>query len=1016
MKQTLLYFLISSSLLVGCSQQSEQKQSEESPVITLNAGVGVVTGSGDFGTLSPTGSKTLSIKIANTGDEALVGPPQIDNSNFSIVYQNGCTSIAPGKYCQLKLNFSAKGKASGPHLANLNLDSAFLALSATIVDPNENVAESVAFSANPLDFGSITDKQSLVKNLTITNTGVKSINQVVTVGPLYSVSYDNCSNKAVAPGKSCMLKISLSGSGKAGAVNETLSYAGQVIPIISVVEPSQGSSGLGSPNIKFLVSNLETVSHSFGTLSGNLSKQVIIYAKNTGTKASENASAYLLSNSNFSIAYNQCVNRSLAPNASCQIRVVFSSTGKSEGEYIDTLTFNSLSFSLSALVGSSTVVTYNPVFSDYSSCSANLACMGEGTQTRTVSNCERVENGIPTGTMEAASNCQTNVNPSLLSQVCQSPAGDIQETVFGGTQTVSCLAGSSIKNFQSILCDSGFEQQGNACVISSNFAPGISLLTDINIIGSGTTTNECGFEYYDDYSGTMKISAIRQFMGYPSSFDEGMPITSPLSCQYSVPNDWMDYQAIYLSDGNVICRHMMTGYGFLISQETEMFQSCWMVGDYYINSRQVQEITSGPAPILSADPSQIETLGDQVFYITGNQKIHMVEIPSSQNPQPITSRETFNDLNAYDFVKSSSNIFIRGSLDGENRSNIYRYNQANNSFDKVIPSCGEFTCQAMSTFSGSDGKAYFQYKMDNSQERRVYSVTDGTTLDLIVTVPDTFSPAHEVLDDGKSLIFGDFIYYKSNSANDLIRFNKNGGGSLEVLPLKVRAFQMAGNSLYVFSYTTGPTQDRVHKIDLSGNISLVHTVTSGFTFSKAIKGNNYMYFVEQQSNTLNLYRINSANDQVSLAASNYMAGNGCGLAGYTDDFVNPLTDTYVFNCVTPTNSSRKTGLVKINNSLTFLNNTMIYNNLNSANAPQDFFQLAGRKGVLVHKNKLFFHGYNDSTGADLMSLDANDNFNFYEISGGDSLRGGIYMSKTDKYIIYSGTKGSENELYLYYEE
>lgn len=28
----------------------------------------------------------------------------------------------------------------------------------------------------------------------------------------------------------------------------------------------------------------------------------------------------------------------------------------------------------------------------------------------------------------------------------------------------------------------------------------------------------------------------------------------------------------------------------------------------------------------------------------------------------------------------------------------------------------------------------------------------------------------------------------------------------------------------------------------------------------------------------------------------------------------------------------------------------------------------------------------------------------------------LTLDSTDKYIIYSGTKGSENELYLYYEE
>lgn len=273
--------LITTTLLIailsGCTQQNNKNENQDNPDISLNAGVGVVIGSGDFGQLGPKDSKILTIKITNTGDAALQGPPQIDNANFSIVYQSGCASVLPTKSCTLKISFSASGKAFQVYNANLNLDSAFLALSAEVVDPNPTQTASVSFSIDPVDFGTITDKQVVVKTITVKNTGTTAINQAVSIpaGSGFSLSYDTCSNKSIGPNKTCTLKVNMNGAGLSGALEADLSY-GELLTLSGQVVSSSGSSSLGSPDVKLLIDNLASTAYDFGTLSGTQSKQVII--------------------------------------------------------------------------------------------------------------------------------------------------------------------------------------------------------------------------------------------------------------------------------------------------------------------------------------------------------------------------------------------------------------------------------------------------------------------------------------------------------------------------------------------------------------------------------------------------------------------------------------------------------------------------------------------------------------------------------------------------------------------
>lgn len=359
-------------LLTSCSQDKASEKLKDQ-VIEIRAGVGIVTGSGDFGELGPKDSKVLTFKITNSGDAPLVGPPSIDNSDFQIIYQqSSCSSIAPKKYCSLKVAFDAKGKTPGQsYSANLNLDSAFVALTGSVQAPAPiaqapegeellPIPKYMSGSAeiSSLDFGAITAKQSVLKSFTIKNMGALTTNSAVSLSNSnFSISYDTCSNKPLAPGKSCSLKVSLSGAGKSGDVASSLIYEGVSLSLIGNVTAPSTPSGEGSSgamaNVVFLYEGEQLVSPpsiNAGNLVGNDAKQLIVYAKNIGNLSTVSQTASL-DNPNFSLLYNQCQNKILAPNGSCQMRIIFSASGKAENIYASTLSFGDKSIALSAQVG-----------------------------------------------------------------------------------------------------------------------------------------------------------------------------------------------------------------------------------------------------------------------------------------------------------------------------------------------------------------------------------------------------------------------------------------------------------------------------------------------------------------------------------------------------------------------------------------------------------------------------------------------------------------------------------------
>lgn len=368
-------------IVTGCGKSSLPEFSvpskDENTVIVLAAKSGIFTGSANFGVFAhdSKSSKLITFNLKNQGTEPLTGPATIDNTNgnYLVSYSNCPTTLSVGKSCSIKVTFDAKVAQAGTHIANLNFDSVFVEMSAIKENPPVVTENPVIFliSSSPtasVNFGTISEKQTVLKTITIKNTSSSPINSVVTIPQGFNTSYDGCSNKALSKNSTCQIKVSLSGAGKSGLIAGDLVYASKGLSLSGeVLSSNSGGNQTLFPVINFLngVTILpEPSEYDFGSLIASENKQFILNIKNSGTFNSIQSTASL-NNTNFSIVYNQCINKVLTVNTSCQVRLLFSAVGKNPSEYTSTLSFAGKSLILKAKVeqlvvdGGAEKITYN---------------------------------------------------------------------------------------------------------------------------------------------------------------------------------------------------------------------------------------------------------------------------------------------------------------------------------------------------------------------------------------------------------------------------------------------------------------------------------------------------------------------------------------------------------------------------------------------------------------------------------------------------------------------------------
>lgn len=348
----ILSVLILGMVLTGCSQ-SEQ----EDPKFVESASTSSLV---EFGTLKPTDSqKLMSATIYNTTGAVLEGPATISNSDFAFVSGYNCPNGAKNKAscAAIKLTFNPQGKVAGEYTATLDLGSISVPLHATIEAIQEPTPEDIASGisssmGDQVDFGSmLSTGNSVIKTITLTNGNSVAINTAIDTSSLspFILSYDACSNKSIAKGKNCQIKVSLSPAQLSGSQSGSLSYAGKEISFSAEVitpasvaqsgEPAVIGGVSYSPNLQFLINN--SVVSTYEVPQGTVSLNIVV--KNTGNLASAVSTASL-SGSELSIVSNGCSNRSLSPNQSCTVKVVV--VGSSQHSSSSSLSYSGVSLDL----------------------------------------------------------------------------------------------------------------------------------------------------------------------------------------------------------------------------------------------------------------------------------------------------------------------------------------------------------------------------------------------------------------------------------------------------------------------------------------------------------------------------------------------------------------------------------------------------------------------------------------------------------------------------------------------
>lgn len=1010
-------------LLGACSQKNPEIKQEK--ILEFNAGVGVFTGSADFGVLKKTESKILTFKISNTGDASLIGPPSIDNSNFQIVYQqSSCGEIKPKQYCSLKVAFDAKGKATGQsYSANLNLDSAFISMTAQIEADQVITAESSiqylinGSSPTILDFGVIGQTQSSLKTIFIKNLTSQVINSGVTISPEYSLRYDTCSNKALSKGGSCQLKVNLSGAGKNGTVLGSISYNGKSLDLTGEVTGVVAGEASGTPNVVGLHNNVETTVVEVGSLLASESKQIVLNFKNKGTSNTAAESA-TLNNSNFSIAYNQCVNKVLAPNSSCQVRLIFSSVAKSPNTYSGILSFGLSSITLNAQVQES--ITYEAVYSDYGPCSASLACSGSGTQSRTISDCKQLDNGVEVGSVDI-SNCSSFAVSSNLDQACQSPAGQVTVEVTAGSEIRSCEIGQTLaqSSLVSLTCDENFTNVDNQCVQLASYDTGFKLLADVYVAGSGTETTECAMEY--SLPSGNKLLAIRQNLS-SGDYSSSTPITSSPQCsstQYRSSSFYFNMQAMPDSDGiHYLCVSMTNYAGVRLTLDDYMMLGGDCSSLYYMRNASapsIQTITSGTLAIEALNPESIVGMGNylyatQKYNSSGEVKgLYRMEITSS-DANPYSLQAIDSELKIYSALwKVKNKLFFQA--ESGSGSKHFVYDPATNiSPTPINLTCPAEPCSARGEKILDNGDLVISVWSNSTGNRFIYKTSDLENFTLIGDVVASGLPLHEPFEGGRYVEeLNGYLYYYNTNNGKVVKVNLNGGPMSEInLSLMNAQITKLNNKVYLFTHTP----HSVYTIDSNQVLTQIDT---GRHFMRVSKASNFFYLTYSNGTTYDIYKLNSLNDSITLLKGTYHTG--CSATG-DYDLVNPLNDNFIFDCY---NSPTATPLVKsLNKDTGVITDVGPYRMVVSANLPfnsDQYYALENQKRTAVYKGNFYMSVFINGTGnSNLMSL---NNLDQPTIHGGDVSSSNITVFKDNLFMglnLGQGEAPSDNyELYKFYQ-
>lgn len=399
------------SLITGCSQSNSPSQ--EISLTEYEIKTTSITPT-DLGEIVIPNNKLYSLSIKNTGTENLIGPATVSGAGFSLAYQN-CSFVKPKTSCSVKVFFDSKNQTAGLKTGQINLDSLSMPVTINVKDAVviENVLEPLPAS---LDFGTLTPKSQVLKSVTFKNISKTTLTGTVTVDAPWVIMSNNCSSLKTKT--NCVVKLLLNGKDipTGQTINGILAF-GSHLPTVPLTAKNGDTLSATVVAVKDSINYNHVTPINLGVIPKNLNYSLNLSLRNTSIP---NA---IISDISFSsqttILTNLC-HTTLAVAQSCAISANILPTGVSP--ILLNLKINGEAKNYSIIYSHPPdVITYEPEYSAYGSCSAQTICDGPGIQTRTLDICKKMTNGIFTENVNisfcSAFNIQSNLEQSCTSSV-----------------------------------------------------------------------------------------------------------------------------------------------------------------------------------------------------------------------------------------------------------------------------------------------------------------------------------------------------------------------------------------------------------------------------------------------------------------------------------------------------------------------------------------------------------------------------------------------------------------------
>lgn len=409
-------------------------------VISFNLSEEVV----DLGQFSADDSgQTFIINAINDTASDLVGPAVLaDDTNFTISLQRGnCDDLSIGKKCTFVLYFNPRGKAVAEYSAQVNIGTAVLNFTTSVIAAEVNNTPLV-FSQSELNFGELSNPQiqnNYIKTITVRNTSDRAKEFNFTPVSQQGISVSSNCPSTLQRGKVCRIVVTISLRDlSAGESNTAIEING--VPLnVSVVKAPNPEDVFIPTFSAYTPAQEDTIA-----CSGVVPTSRTIIACENGDGVSQNVSFCSDPNPTSTVLSKAGEVVSSIENGS-----VTKTCGIGDSVGVDVVSCNAqFEPHPTELACQAVPNIYTATFSAYTPAQEDtVACSGVVPTSRTIIACEN-QFGVP---QDLSSCSDPNPTSTVLSK-----QGTVITPISNGSVSKTCDIGQTTASSEFVSCDQGF--------------------------------------------------------------------------------------------------------------------------------------------------------------------------------------------------------------------------------------------------------------------------------------------------------------------------------------------------------------------------------------------------------------------------------------------------------------------------------------------------------------------------------------------------------------------------------